>query len=389
MNKTIERLRVALIVVGTVLAVTLGLVTFASVPAQADDGDSITVESVSYSKDTASATASDAVNIKVNGATQLLWWYPNHHVKVTMKAVRKAPRIKVNYAPCSRQSKSIAKQANGASIVVAKSGSVICNTGKNGNIVGGFKWTVGHPAVLKWNKKLRLYQHVYSIVNGKLAKRCGNWMGGHVDVMYPSVVQVRFEGDLEQESDVEAEANVTATVQASKDCPGGKVYASASADASASATAKVQTKLKYMVSATNAKKAELIASVKSKVKASAEAKAEAKITITCGKAPVAKPQLLEIDTINDVLVNNTRMITPKGTVASGHTATLFCSAGVGSITSGKSQTVSGSFNAPITYKAPDEPGTDKVTCTLTQDDGQKDSISTNEFKIKVIPPDPM
>lgn len=376
-------------------AVTLGFAT----PANADD-DTITVESVAFSKDKASATASDAVNIKVNGATQLLWWYPNHHIKVTMKAVRKAPHIVVQYAPCARQSKVIAKQANGAPLVVAKVGSVICNTGKNGNHVGGFKWTPTHPAVLKWNKKLRLYQHVYSIIGGKLVKKCGNWMGGHVDEMFDSVVQVRFKGDLEQESDVSAEADVTATVEASKDCPGGKVYASASATASASSSAKVQTKLKYMVKATNAKKVELIASLKSTVKAAAQAEAKAKITIKCGAPPPSTPapSLIEADTINDVLLNNTRTINVSGTVAPGHTATLVATAlNGGSIVVGKTQTAKGNFAAEVTYKAPSEvpganngvpAGKDQVKFVLTQDDGQQATITTNQFVIKAIPPDP-
>src|SRR3546814_10345686 len=41
--------------------------------------------------------------LTVNGATQLTWWLPNHNIKVTKKAVRKAPHIKVRYTACSRQ----------------------------------------------------------------------------------------------------------------------------------------------------------------------------------------------------------------------------------------------------------------------------------------------
>ncbi len=218
----------------TILSVVLGVLSVTAPAANADgDGDfHFTVVSAAYDYDAAEFSIDNETRLTVNGATQLTWWYPNHNIKVSMKAVKKAPHIKVRYAPCSRQSKSIAKQAHGASIVVAKPGSVICNTGKNGNIVGGFKWTVKRPAVLKWNKQLRLYQHVYNIVGGKLVKTCGNRMGGHVDVMYPSVVQIRYEQDVQKSGVAKAKTKVYTDVEFGVTCPNGayfKVKAGASA----------------------------------------------------------------------------------------------------------------------------------------------------------------
>jgi len=144
--------------------------------------------------------------------------------------------------------------------------------------------------------------------------------------------------------------------------------------------------------------AQAMASATASVQGSVQLSVSQTMTLKCETTP--PPVYTEIDTINDVLVNNTRTITPKGSVAPGHTAQQVCTAlNGGSITVGKTQTVSGNFSAPITYKAPSEPptansqygiaaGYDRVKCTLTQDDGQTASVSTNDFKIKVLPPDP-
>lgn len=114
-----------------------------------------------------------------------------------------------------------------------------------------------------------------------------------------------------------------------------------------------------------------------------------------------KPILVEISTINDVLVNNTRTNTVNGSVAPGHAGSLFCTArNGGTITQGKQQTVSGNFSVQHTYLAPSEvpgansqygiaAGRDRVDCTLTQDDGRTAMISTNQFEIRPAPVDPM
>lgn len=131
----------------------------------------------------------------------------------------------------------------------------------------------------------------------------------------------------------------------------------------------------------------------------AKTKVAASITCTPQQPGTPAPMFLETDTINDVLVNNSRTITVTGTVAPGHSATLFASAkNGGSITAGKTQTVTGSFTVQVTYQAPSEvpganngvaAGHDQVGFTLTQDDGQSAATTTNSFVITQLPPDPL
>lgn len=125
-----------------------------------------------------------------------------------------------------------------------------------------------------------------------------------------------------------------------------------------------------------------------------------KCTTTSTPTPPSTPAptLVEITTVNDVLVGNSRTLNVSGTVASGHTAVLFCAAkNGGTITYGKQQTVAGSFTATIGYTAPSEvptangdiaAGHDRVDCALTQDDDQSASISSNQFEIRQLPSDP-
>lgn len=272
----------------TAIAVMLGGMALVAPTANADTN--ITVTSTATS--TGSTSVTETAQTTVNGATQLLWWFPNHNIKVTTKAVKKAPRIKVRYVGCAKQSKWIAKKTHGASIVVAKPGSQMCNTGKEGHIVGGFVWTVpqGRPAVLKWNKSLRLYQHVYNIVGGSLVKTCGNHIGGHVDHMFTQVIQVQFPGDLQFSSVVHADAAANAVAHASGTCPDGTaVDVSASASSSASASALVEYQLKFQATVLTSKRASMLAQVKASAEAKAEASAEAKISVTCGTTPPPPP----------------------------------------------------------------------------------------------------
>ena len=296
----------------TALFVMVGLVGIS--PASADT--SITIESVSYSDAAASANVTKEERALIDGATQLTWWYPNHNIKVSKRSVRNAPHIKVRYTRCANQSKSIAKQARGKSIVVAMPGSVICNTGKNGNIIGGFKWTVKRPAVLKWNRSLRLYQHVYNVYGSAwkvskmtLVKTCGNRMGGHVDHMYNQVVQVRYESDVQLDIAIEANASVKAKVEASLQCASGKLYGYAEASASATASATIRVKSGVKVSATNAKKIELLNQVNASAKAKAEAEAKAKITLTCTDTPTYEAPSVDVTPVACVEPGQTRDVT--------------------------------------------------------------------------------
>jgi hypothetical protein len=124
------------------------------------------------------------------------------------------------------------------------------------------------------------------------------------------------------------------------------------------------------------------------------------IKTTCSSTPsVPAPHLLGMTTINDILVNNSRTVDIDYSVASGHNAQLFCAArNGGTITAGKNQTLSGSGTTQITVMAPSEvPGPnaeygiadkhDRVDCVLTQDDGQFDQISSNQYTIVMPVPD--
>jgi hypothetical protein len=249
------------------------------------------IEVTSTATSTATAKVESTVIAKVNGATQLLWWVPNGHWKVTKKQVQKAPHITV-HATKANASKVIAKKAHGASIVVLKPGSKVRNTGPHGGIVGGFIWPVKVPAVLKWNKHLGLYQHVYNWQNGHLSQpKCGNHIGGHVH-MYKHVVQVRIKGDLRMKSKVSATAHAEAEAVADGTCPNGtQVHAKASASSDASALAAVFYKLKLKVASIHGTKLNLTSQVTGQAEADAKAKAMVKIDIKCGGTVVQPPAI--------------------------------------------------------------------------------------------------
>lgn len=207
----------------------------------------------------------------------------------------------------------------------------------------------------------------------------------------------------------EAEAKVTATAKATarswckNEWTEAEAYASASTSAFAFARARASAKTKGSAEAKAsgaARELSLSASFRAGVEVDAKAKAKATATadafakVTCGEGPppppaTPAPDMLEISTVNDVLVNNSRTITYSGNTAPNHSGSVFCTANTGTITAGKQQNVSGQFNKQITYTAGDEPGYDQVTCTLTQDDGQTDTISTNQFEIRPAPVDPL
>ena len=144
--------------------------------------------------------------------------------------------------------------------------------------------------------------------------------------------------------------------------------------------------------------AEAVASVQS----STQLSVSKTLTLYCPPA-TPKPIFIGMDVINDVLVNNQVLLEDiQGSVAPNHTALLVCSALNGStIIAGNRQTVSGNFTAqPMTLRAPDEqpPANsqynipakyDRVKCDLLQDDGQTAVPAfSNDYLIKVIPPDP-
>jgi hypothetical protein len=301
MNSTIRRsmTTVALASIPTMLAV----------PAQAGEGDfSYKIVADDYSYGEASFSIEGRERLMVDGAEQLTWWYPDHNVEISNRAIRRAPRVVVDYRECARQSRSIAKQADGANIVVAMPGSVICNTGKNGNITGGFKWTVDVPAVLKWNKKLGLYEHLFNLVKPAnvgtddevmghikiggvkyaIVKKCRNRLGGQVDKMYDKVVQVRYSEDIKESGKAVAEAMVTLDATFSVTCPNGANFnVKVTTKALGLSESYIEFTERTSVSILNAKKAELEREYKIDGGAKALAKAETAIEVsgTCGDNP--------------------------------------------------------------------------------------------------------
>lgn len=404
---------------GLIAALIAITVLFAGLaPANATSGTSVTVESVSYAETAAKAEVKSETRAVIDGATQVSWEVPNHNVTVTKKQLKKAVRIKVD-ATGANSSKVIfqmavkklmktkkmsrSKAIKAAGIVVLKKGSCVRNTGRENRLRVGFVWCLAYDAVLVYDKKSSQYRHAYNIRDGRLIKTCLNYIGGNVP-MRAKVVQVRYEQDVLMDVELESEVNVSATVKASLQCPTGTLYGEASASASGSASASIRVKMKEKVTVVEAKKIELLSAARINAKTAAKAAAMARVKLECGETPTPvtpKPDLIEIDTINDVLVNNSRTITVSGNTAPDHTGTLFCTArNGGSVTAGKQQSVSGSFTRQITYTAPSEvpgsnaeyniaAGRDRVDCTITQDDGQKDEISTNQFEIRPAPVDPL
>lgn len=263
--------------------------------AHADTSLNIQVTSVDVGAPAVSLT--NTVLATPDGATQLLWWYPNHHIKVTMKAVKKAPQIKI-HATGANASKKIAKKAHGATIVVLKKGSIVRNTGKNGDIVGGFQWKVTVAAVLKWNKQLGLYQHVFNWKGHHLTKECGNHIGGHVDKTYSKVKQVRYPSELEYNATVTATATATAHAELSGTCPDGtKVDFSTSVEGHGSAVGFVSYKEQDKASAVNATVTSLSGQFRASATAEATAKLQIKANVACGSTP-PPPPTTQAPTIN-------------------------------------------------------------------------------------------
>ena len=100
----------------TTLFVMIGLVTGIS-PASAN---SITVESVSYSTDSATANVTKESRAVINGASQVTWEVPNHNWKITATQIKRAPKISTSCTSSNRftQSKQIWNKTHRAIVVV-------------------------------------------------------------------------------------------------------------------------------------------------------------------------------------------------------------------------------------------------------------------------------
>lgn len=292
----------------------------------------------------------------------------------------------------------------------AKTSSCYWTTGYNSVWSGGkihWFWDGVKSKVCKIKaKKVGGYTVKYKkVAGGTSGRNCGNYFRPKSGPpTKAAVLDIKSKSSVEVEVSAWAKTDVSAKVAVTISYTYNGVTktevkmvdeAEAHGESSDSAKAKVTATKSTKVSATGAAIAKARASLKSKVEAQAKANAEASakaqaaldvdLTIEIPidtPPPTPAPSILEVTTVNDFRLSQEGFITASGTIASGHTATLFASAkNGGTIIANKSQKVSGEFTVNVTYKASTEVGTDQVEFTLTQDDGQKATKSTNVFNI--------
>jgi hypothetical protein len=351
----------------------------------------ITVKASAHS--TATDSVSNTAQTTVNGATQLLWEMSDHNIKVTMTQVRKAPHIKVS--SCAKGTSAKIYKRTHKPIVVIKPGSCLKNQGRLGRIRGGFNFHVTQPTVLKFDKKINKYRHVFNVVGGRLDKTCGNIIGGHVDAFFPKVLQVRYQWQLQMQSTVSVHVESNATATASGTCPDGTVVnLSASGHASASASASVSYMMLFQSSVLNAKKSELESSLTANLEADAKADAMVQLEISCGTGTVQPPVIIDVTQVNDVDVTNTTEVCATVSLSGSNSGTLTFAARYGSFTTPKTFAVNGQVTKCATYMAPTEPpvptgGKDTITYTVRDDTTGVTAVDSTTFTINPSPQPPL
>lgn len=270
--------------------------------------------------------------------------------------------------------------------------------------VVGSKWSPG-----PWQKIVKRGSTYYKAGNSSGKGNCGNIVkmtGTQPSLSYQAVILTRTASDIKYQVALAVDLDAIVTAYATATCNTSGASGTASAKGTVKATLTISLMAKTEVEAKAKGKnvkvtVEQVSDFQSKAEIDARLALKAKASAWCKDStptppppppPTPAPKVIETETINDVILNNTRTIEVTGTVAPGKTATLFASAkNGGSITANKSQTVSGSFTVKVTYKAPDEvpsSGTDWVEFTLTQNDGQVATASTNKFVIRKLVDDP-
>lgn len=352
-------------------------------PAHADGSGGVTITSTATS--TGSAQVDSNVRAIVNGATQLVWEMPNHHIKVTKRSVRRAPHLMIRH--CSQGTSSwIYRHAHHRSIVVIRAGSCLKNTGKYGHITAGFNWHLKHQAVLKFSRSIHKYRHVYNYYGGKLHKTCGNIIKKAAKT-FRKVVQVRYALNVLKDISISASAQANAKAEGKLECSTGTLYGEASSSAQASASTHIRVKVREQVSASAAIKAKLLAEVKAEAEAQAKASASAKIHLECSPSqppPAAQPPTVQIGQKNDVDVNDTATVCADYNVPGSDSGTLTFTSKFGSWPGGKSFAVSGQGQKCTTYQAPSEvPSGGKDTLTATVRDAQTGLSASDSTPITI------
>lgn len=223
------------------ITVVLGGQVFVAPAANADDFN-FTVTATSYDRASQSATIKNQKRLTINGAEQVTWENPNHGAKVTPTQLKRAPKISTSCTNSNRltQSQQIYNKTHGARVVIVKAGSCLWNRGMRDQIRVGFKFKVTIPVVLSLDSNRR-YRHSFTLKTksqlqagdtsiGKvyvlgatryIVKSCWNFIGGPVDVVAPSVIQVRYQQDVKYNAELEVRSDVKANVTFNITCPNG------------------------------------------------------------------------------------------------------------------------------------------------------------------------
>lgn len=380
----------------TALALIIGVFAFVAPAANAESAHAkATAQSMGAVDVNTSITSANVVNTNAQGKI-VGSWFKNPKGKKGHWKPKKAKKVPF--------AKSYNKGASTCKPFRLKKGKWMPRTLKMRN---------GQPFQVKGGYKVKTKWTLFDMGKGCQPRHRGYWTGKKWvnDCVNPKpkpswpvvpasqVVEVKQHNEMDWNLSVSWNASAPVYGAVEVDCGNSRSKSSFSAEGKAANHVNVVVKAKTQTEA-RAKAARQVTlnvkssnSIRATIMTSGEAKAAGDAEASCESNPLPvtpAPQLLEITTVNDVVINNTRTLNVTGNTAPGHTGTLFCTAGTGAITAGKSQSVSGNFTKSITYKAPSEvpsSGNDKVSCTLTQDDGQSATISSNQFDIRGIPPE--
>lgn len=401
----------------------------------------VKMEACSYNEASHNVDVTLQDRATASGKIQLSYFNPNASAwskASAMKCKLVYVSIKWSKAKIKRVVKAAKRKINGTWCIRLKRGSTWANSGKNGNMTVPFEATVRGSWSLMTLKNVRkgIWGHKGEYRGGKFWQVCDNeWkIGVKPELKDSDVLMVRSEAEVVYRNKTELVTNGSVMVKGSLNCPAGTLYGEASASASARDSLWIYVKAASAAAARleAARRAEADTAAWAKLHVSAqqsqEVTAHAKIHLECSDAPppptdecpdipgdqpegydCSPPDAQDITLVNRVEVGATTSITVSGTIATERTAEVFCRAlNGGTIYVGNRQTVTTSpWSVTIGYRAPGEipdvltdddgnvivqAGHDMVECQVTQDNGLRDVIRTEDgpgkFEIFEMPPDP-
>jgi hypothetical protein len=379
-----------------VLMTSVTILGLAGSASATDDPQEVQLTVVASSFDDISDDVSfhQETRLLINGATQVTWELSNHHIKVSKKEVRKAPRLRIT--DCAKgTSKYIWRKTDHAPVVVILPGSCLNNEGKLGHIRGGFDWHIKVPAVLKWDSSIKKYRHVFNFVNKKLSsKKCGNIIGGKVDVHLDKVKQVRYEADVKKSATAVVVSKTMAHVTFGFTCPNGAAFTvDASAYGYGSASGTVSFTERTRIAVANSAKLSLLSTSRGDAHLDATSAAGLLINVSakCGTTVIVQPPTVtasargcvdqgQTDGIVDVTgANPNNVAAPGSIVFDGRPAE-----NVGSVAPGASVTRNfglvgpGTYTVSFTLGAPvNKTATTQVTVLPCPDQSQPPTVSAS------------